>query len=122
MGSTRSPGLLNQFYRNSAGEWIETLPSGSSRALGGQFKLIFEQYLMHLELDPEKPLPPVRLFATSPEGKFARKCRVNLVELAMGTGDPRVRDAVEKYQRISFSTLRKSSVITPRGDPRGWLF
>lgn len=115
MGSTRSPGLLNQFYRNSAGEWIETLPGGSSRALGGQFKQIFEQYLMHLELDPEKPLPPVRLFATSPEGKFARKCRVNLVEFAMGTGDPRVRKAVEKYQSLSFSTLRKSSITTPRG-------
>ncbi|MFJ2689169.1 hypothetical protein [Pseudomonas sp. NPDC087336] len=109
IGSSSSPALLNQYSKNSDGEWVEMLSSGESRVLGGQFAHFFGRYLKHIDLDPEKPLPPHMLFTTSPEGKFARKCRSELVKIAHDSEDPEIREAVSKFQILTFSTLRKSS-------------
>ncbi|RAI69507.1 hypothetical protein DOZ80_15335 [Pseudomonas fluorescens] len=111
IGNSSNPGLLNQFYKDVHGKWVETLPGGRIRALNGQFKLIFESYLKHLELDPDQPLPLAKLFDTSPEGKFARKCRDQLVELARGSDEPQIRIAAAKFQNLTFSSLRKSSAL-----------
>jgi hypothetical protein len=111
MGNSSNPGLLNQFYKGAHGAWVETLPGGAIRALDERFSFIFESYLKHLELDPDQPLPLARLFESSPEGKFARRCRDQLVELARGSDEPQIRIAAAKFQNLTFSTLRKSSVL-----------
>lgn len=111
MGNSSNPGLLNQFYKGAHGAWVETLPGGGIRALNEQFTFIFESYLKHLELDPDQPLPLAKLFESSPEGKFARKCRDQLVQMAQGSDEPQIRIAAAKFQNLTFSSLRKSSTL-----------
>ncbi len=111
IGTRSSPGLRNQFSKNFDGKWGETLPGGEFKALGKQFTLIFERYLRHLGLDPEMPIPPHRLFATSPDGKFARKCREELIRMALKSEDLQIKEAAEKFQYLTFSTLRRSSIF-----------
>lgn len=108
MGYPSSPGLLNQFHKGANGLWVESLLSGEAREMDVQFSIFFDSYLRHLDLDPDQHLPPVKLFDTSPDGKFARKCRGILVQMARNSEDSNVRIAAEKFQNLTFSLLRKS--------------
>ncbi|VVO64185.1 hypothetical protein PS900_00962 [Pseudomonas fluorescens] len=108
IGSQSSPGLLSQFSKGANGVWLEMLPQGEMRALDPKFSDIFELYLKHLDVDAGRPLQPSKLFSTSPEGKFARKCRLQLVEMAADSSDPVIRNAVEKFRTLTFSSIRKS--------------
>ncbi|CEL29306.1 hypothetical protein [Pseudomonas fluorescens] len=111
VGTSSNPGLLNQFSKNSDGKWGELLPRGEFRVLGDEFTLMFERYLKHLGLDSEMPIPPHRLFATSPDSKFARKCRVELVSMALASEDVQIREAANKFRLLTFSSMRRSSAF-----------
>jgi hypothetical protein len=108
MGSQSSPGLLSQFSRGTNGVWLEMLPPGELRELDPKFSDVFERYLKHLQVDQSRPLPPLKLFSNSPEGKFSRKCRRLLVVMATDSSDPAIRNAVEKFRTLTFSSIRKS--------------
>ncbi|WP_323160429.1 integrase [Pseudomonas fluorescens] len=111
LGTASSPGLVDQFRRDTDGTWLESHPSnGSSVPLPAAFGRAFERYLIHLNIDARQPLPAAIMFPRedSADGLGVKsfrhmifRIRENLAVMAMASDSPTISQASQDIRRLT---------------------
>ncbi|RMS42057.1 hypothetical protein ALP66_03409, partial [Pseudomonas amygdali pv. photiniae] len=112
---------FSQFSKSPDGRWCFDSGTRSEKLIELSFELSahLERYLDANQIDQGDPLPPAPLFPTNNgSGSYSRDvlaahlqdCRERLANAASSCQEPEIFGAVHKFRRMTFVSIRRSSI------------